>query len=157
MNRRLLSYTIILTSVLAIAHSSPADGISNSNRQWHQSTTSHSGFQRSVSQYADSSVAQYQTKLTINANKLNRSHRLTINGTNMSGTIRLNGSKLRTLEGTGTAVNLAPYLSRGRHTVTVSGVAQGNIQMTFTAPGINVIHQSSGSRWMNLELILDVR
>jgi len=147
MNRKTLRYALILIAVFAMVNDSRAYGANNNKVAISQST--------SQSVYA-SSVNQYRTRLDINANQLNQSHRLTITGTGLSGAVRLNGRVLTTLRSNGTSINLAPYLSRGRHNLTISGPARGNVQMTFTGPGINLIHQASGSNWMDMELTLEV-
>jgi len=158
MKRRLLSYTIILTATLAMFYHSRIYSTSDNNVQLNQSTATQSISNQQVSQYVyASSVSKYRTTLDLNAEELNQSHELTITGTaGLSGELRLDGKLLSTFDTNGTSIDLAPYLSRGRHIITLAGPARGTIQMTFTGPGINLTHQASSSGWIDIELTLEV-
>lgn len=157
MKRQLLPYIIIVTATLAMFYYSRISSTSNNKVQFNQATTTHFISNQEVSQYGGaSSVTQYQTTLDINAKQLNQSHYLTISGTEgLSGELCLDGRVLTTFGANGTSIDLAPYLSRGRHSITLAGPARGSIKMTFTGPGINLTHQAS-SGWMDIELTLEV-
>lgn len=81
-------------------------------------------------------------------------------GTQISGRITLDGKVIQTIRGRRTAINLSRCLSKGRHTIEISGnyrPASSSVEVEFSGPGTTVSQETGGSGTVRQTLILDVR
>jgi hypothetical protein len=66
----------------------------------------------------------------------------------MTGKITLDGNIIQQIKDTRTEINLSPYLSVGQHTLEISvsyTPATASMSVEFTAPGTQVMNQTSGN------------
>jgi hypothetical protein len=114
-----------------------------------------------IQQSTDSS--QHQTTiLNIDATKLRTPHILRVSvpaGTKLTGKILINGKVIKSLAQQGTAVNLSPYLFKGKNTIEILGhytPAQSAPQVNFSGLGTQVSQQSGGNGILKQTLVINV-
>lgn len=112
------------------------------------STQSHSTSQSTQS--SSHSTSQHHGSLNLRSSELRQPHILAIatSGTTMSGQITLDGDMIQQIKETPTEINLSPYLSVGQHTLEISvryTPASASMSVEFTAPGTQVMNQTSGN------------
>jgi hypothetical protein len=116
--------------------------------------------QQPVSQHVSQKTNQQHTTLNLRSSELRQPHLLAIatSGTSMTGQITLDGENIQQITETQTEINLAPYLTVGQHTVEITASytpISASVSVGFTAPGTQVMNQTSGSG--RISHILDIR
>jgi hypothetical protein len=116
------------------------------------STQSHARSQSAQS--SSQSTSQHRSSLNLRSSELRQPHILAIatSGTAMTGQITLDGEMIQQIKETRTEINLAPYLSVGQHTLEISvsyTPASASMSVGFTAPGTQVMNQTSGNGRMS--------
>ena len=116
------------------------------------STQSHSTVQSAQS--SSQSSSQHYSSLNWRSSELGQPHLLAIatSGTAMTGQITLDGNMIHQIKETRTAINLSPYLSVGQHTLEISVTytpASASVSVELTAPGTQVMNQTSGNGRMS--------
>lgn len=107
--------------------------------------------------------SQHQTTiLNIDATKLRTPHILRVSapaGTKLTGKILINGKVIKLLGQQGAAVNLSPYLFKGKNTIEILGhytPTQSAPQVTFSGLGTQVSQQSGGNGILKQTLVINV-
>jgi hypothetical protein len=108
------------------------------------------------------SNSSQRTAVSLNSAALKQPSWLTVSMANgqLNGQIKIGTKVIQSLRGERTTVNLAPYLSKGTKTITISGRYQpmrGAVRIEFSGPGNQVSQQSSGSGILNHSLVVTVR
>jgi hypothetical protein len=117
---------------------------------------------RTTSTSTSTSIQQQSTRITVDSRNLSRSHYLKVitSGQNLTGTITVNKRQRSKLTPPETALDLAPYLTKGTNVIEIYGDYSPNnasITLQFFGAGNSVSQQSSGSGTLNHQLIIDVR
>ncbi len=116
------------------------------------STHSHSTSQSTYS--SSQSSSQHHSSLNLRSRELGQPHILAIatSGSAMTGQITLNGKIIQQIQETRTEINLSPYLSVGQHTLEILvsyTPPSASMSVEFTAPGTQVMNQTSGNGQMS--------
>jgi hypothetical protein len=103
-----------------------------------------------------------QTSIAVNSANFQQPHWLKITSIakQLSGEISLNGRVIKKLTGDRTQIDLAPYLSKGQHRLEIAlnyVPNNASIDISFSAPGTNVVQQTSGNGKLRHNLIITVR
>jgi hypothetical protein len=103
-----------------------------------------------------------QTSITVNSSNLKQPHLLKIDSLakQISGEITLDGRTIRKLTGNKTQIDLASYLTKGEHRLEISlnylPVAS-SVSISFSAPGTNMMQQTSGNGNLKHNLLITVK
>lgn len=100
-----------------------------------------------------------QSVITIDSRTLNQPYRLQISSSGqLRGQVIINGVSISTLRGTGTTINLTPYLNRYQTTIEVVGnyyPSSASVNLSLRGPDTVVSQQSSGDGVLRRRLILE--
>lgn len=102
------------------------------------------------------------TAVSLRSSALNQPHILQVSaiaGTEVSGTVMLDGRELSSFDENGIRLDLAPHLLPGRHTVQILGryTPNGGVSVSFTGTQTRVSQQTSGDGTLDQTLIIEVR
>ncbi|MDJ0703341.1 MAG: hypothetical protein QNJ46_08680 [Leptolyngbyaceae cyanobacterium MO_188.B28] len=132
----------------------------------HRSFSSHrfNSLKWNLSTQHDTHVSQsQQTKIDLERSDLKQPHRLEISadpGVRLRGRVTVNGVLVQELRSNRVAINLSPYLRRGRQTVEISGryqPASAAVQIEFSGPNSTITQQTSGSGLLNHVLVFNLQ
>jgi hypothetical protein len=148
---------LLISPVLGQTHSQSITVINSGSSQSNQVRIVNSS-----SMSTQGNTQQQETALTIRAANLTQPYRLTIEtrGATLGGEIKLNGRTIHRLQGSSTAIDLSPHLTRGDHVMEIIGTytpAQGSVQVSLVGPGTTLTQHLSGQGQLTNRIRLSVR
>lgn len=138
-------WTSLVTSTSAIASTSI------------QVNQSHTSTQQSTGSSQDQT-----TEINLDASNLRTAHVLMVNApqvAQLDGTILIDGRVIQKFGKQGVSINITPYLSRGKHTIEISGryvPAQSSVRVQFVGSGTQVSQQTGGNGVLKQTLVINV-
>jgi hypothetical protein len=151
MNTRAIGYSMAVIATLVTSNAFAPNTL-------HASQISTSVMQQST----DSEQVQ-RTTIELSTTDLKANHVLKVSApldTKLNGKITINGRVVKQFGNQGTAINLSPYLSRGRQTIEVSGrymPVDSLVELTFSGPETQVSQQTGGDGVVKQTLVIDIR
>ncbi len=110
-----------------------------------------------------SQINQQRTTINLRQTELKTPHLLTITVpravTTLSGKIELDGKVIKNLDHSNVSLNLAPFLTPGRHTLSIQGnysPQNESIMIDFLGKNTQVSQSASGSGQINQTIIMEV-
>lgn len=141
--------------MLWVASVSSTSAIASPSIQVNQSNTS-------ITQQSTGSSQGQTTEINLEASNLKAAHILMVNAptaAQLDGEIAIDGRVIQQFGTQGVSINVTPYLSRGKHTIEISGryvPAQSSVQVQFVGSGSQVSQQTGGNGVLKQTLVIHV-
>ncbi len=108
------------------------------------------------------SVQKQNVGIVLDRGRLQQPFTLTVStgGSQVTGTIQINGKTIKPLQGQRTALNIASYLQPGTNNILISGnspTQQGTVRMELSGHGHHISQRTSGNSRFTQRLTVIVR